>query len=460
VTRANMGFPHFVSVVVAYSSPKDLPSDDHLIRRIDELQEHFPLLYAALRGTKTRGPFFQQGETHWSKDRIIRRMQYSATGNDGAKVLQDEMKRLDKLHLESDPLWQVALYTASDDSPAYLVVSGHHALTDGKAVFNLTDALLAADISHLPYEQVDKVPLLSDTHDLRPGLLYILGLIWTALLVPKLPARIQPYLRPAHAWPDTGIRRPASKCEGRFSLLELPHSLIDSLKVAGRQNGVKTLHPILTISYATAIWHVMRGSSDSLVIRASTPSNIRDLSLGHGYCTGNYVGSAPVTFVPRPETDFWAETAQVAIDMSSKASKKRALELMGALSYVPDPAPDLAKRDTDRPTGWEQFFGETMESAVPYSDTMSISNIGRVKLPPKAADLFWAQGASPMAPPFTINVVGHEKGLRVTPTWRDGAVVDEDDVKRVDEVWERILNRLANPLWKGRTLQELTQERI
>jgi hypothetical protein len=89
---------------------------------------------------------------------------------------------------------------------------------------------------------------------------------------------------------------------------------------------------------------------------------------------------------------------------------------------------------------------------------MSISNIGRVALPPKAVDLFWAQGASPLAPPFTINVVGHDKGLRVTPTWRDGAVISEEEVKRVDEVWVRVLERLADPDRQRRTLEELVNE--
>jgi len=453
-----MGFPHFVSVAVTYASRNDLPRDGFLGQRIQELQKHFPLLYAVLRGTKTREPMLQQGERYWPSERILQRIDYSANGNDGAEVLQDEMERLNSFHLETDPLWQVAVYTASDASPAYLIVSGHHVLTDGKAIFNLTDALLADDISTLPFEQVDTVPLLSDTHDLRPGLLFVLGMIWTALLVPKLPSFIQPYLRPARAWPDTAIRRPANKCAGRISLLELPHSLIGSLKAAGRQHGVNTLHPILTISYATAVWHVARGSTDSLVLRAATPSNIRDLSLGHGYCTGNYVGSVTIPFVAEFDTDFWAETAKVATYLSSKACKRRALELMGTLSYVPDPMPDPAKRDTDRPTGWEDFFGGKFESAAPYSDTMSISNMGLVDLPKNATDLFWAQGASPCAPPLTINVVGHEKGLRVTPAWRDGAVFEEAEIKRVDEAWVRILHRLADPAWPGRTLRELVKE--
>ena len=461
ITRANLGFSHYVSILVAYPSPSTLPHNAVLSKRIAELQEHFPLLSSSVLGRKTREPYFQQRESPWTPEDILHTATYDTTIGDAREhVLKAENDRVAATDIDTAPLWHIGLYTASttgEDKPAYLVLSVNHVLSDGKGAFILLDALLCPDISELPYEQVDKIKRLDDTMNIKPGAMFILGVIWAELIVPRLPTFLQPYLASPPAWPAQTFSKPAFECPSEFAITDFPSDLIDALRKAGKAHSVPTLHPILKLSLATALWAVKKDTLDPFQMDLQTPGSVRRPELGHGYLTANYVSSITIPFSPTPSTPFWDETAKSAKYMSSPAGKQQALGSMGTLGYVPDPTPDPSKRDTNKPTGWEEFFFNKGYSNNRFPASLGISNIGKVDLPPNAIDLVWAQSAWPGAPPYEVNVVGHSAGLRAAPIWREGAAVTRADWLEIEKIWTRVLERLADPSNSAITLGELVK---
>lgn len=443
VARSNLGFPHPITVVVSYPSQKDLPSELHLNDRIADLQRHFPLLYAHILGRDTSEPYFQQGERPISSDCILQHVPFVPEDDTQAQILRDELTRFQ--HLGKETLWQVTRYTSTGIS--FLALSCDHALTDGKGLFSLLDALLRDDISDLPYESVSQIPRMEDTLNVRLDAFSILGLVFRELLVPTLPRSLQSYLIVPPSWPAENVVKSPNQCPPLYTLIQLPHQLIASLKTAGRLHRVTTLHPILKLSYGVAIWSVV-GRPQYMTLQS--PASVRDHNIGHSHCTACYTSSFSVPFQPTSQTDFWAEAARVGAYMSSPVGQKRALQSMGSLGLIPN----SGGSSPEQSTGWEKFFAEKMENKR-IAESMGISNIGRVELPPRANDLCWGQAASPLSTPFEISVVGHAGGLRVAGAYREGSVVTAIQIKQVDEAWKRILHILADPDYSDTTLDSL-----
>ena len=349
-------------------------------------------------------------------------------------VLQGELQRMGE---RSNPLWHIGLHTNEVSGAAYLTLSVDHMLVDGKGLFILFSALLAPDISDLPYESIPSIPLLEETIDIRPGFMFITSIMLEELIAPKLPAWIRRSVVGTPSWPHVVSRSPAL-CDPQISLLDLSLDL-SSLKARGKACGVPTLHPILKLAYVVALWHVLHEES----FKVQTPGSVRSSKLGHSHCTANYTSSLVLDMMARPDLDFWEEARRISRYMSSATGKKRALEHMGALAYVPDPDPAASKRQPDRPTGWEDFLGGKLDRLETPSMSAVISNIGKVDLPQGAIDLIWGQGASPFAGPIEVNVVSHQAGMRATAVWREGAMISKDKVVEVNRVWERVLSRLS-----------------
>jgi hypothetical protein len=124
---------------------------------------------------------------------------------------------------------------------------------------------------------------------------------------------------------------------------------------------------------------------------------------------------------------------------------------MGALRYIPDPKPAEKMRDTTMPTGWEAYM-----LGKGYETGLNMSNLGAIALPPGSEDVVWAQGGSPFIGPFSVNIIGHEGGLRASTVWREGAPVSRAEVKRIERVFEAVLGRLGDEKWEGLTLEALS----
>jgi hypothetical protein len=188
----------------------------------------------------------------------------------------------------------------------------------------------------------------------------------------------------------------------------------------------------------------------------STPKSERAEHLGHAHCTGNYVSSFTMNLVIQPSDNFWRMAAKVSSDLRSPETIAQARGAMGMLAYVPDPTPDPAMNHTPTPTGWEKFMLEKAKSPSPYAQALSLSNLGAVSLPCHAQDLVWAQTSSPFGPVFSVNLIGHESGLRLATTWREGAAVCRGQVKEIEQVFEKVLRRLQDKDWDQFTFETLT----
>lgn len=430
VTRSNMGYRHPVTVLITYPSAASLPSTDFLTTRVAELQQHFPLLAAKILGRKTREPYFQQSAPSTFAD-VVTRSTLTGEGDLRESILASENIRTAAIE---EPGWHVALF----ESPgcAYLALSVDHAYLDGRGIFHLLDALLQPNIDHLPFETLSNIAKLEDTHDIRPGFTFIAGVIWTELIVPKLPLFLQRYLATSPIWPYSIAKTPTA-CSSGVTVVDLSPRVIPALKKVGRAHRVDTIHPILLVSLGLAVGKVVKAQA----LRVQTPGALRDTSLAHGYCTGGYVSS---TVIPITVSNaFWPTTVSVAKYLNSSSGKKRSLETIGSLAYIPDPSPDISLRDTVRPTGWEKFFFDKMQRGM---DGLGVSNIGQVGLPAGAADLVWSQAASPMGPALEVNIAGHEAGLRATMVWREGAILSQHHVEDIVKVWTRMLQELTEEM--------------
>ncbi|KAL1696638.1 hypothetical protein GGG16DRAFT_120875 [Schizophyllum commune] len=452
--RRNLSFPQSLTALVAYPAAS-LPTAYFLSRRITDLQEHFPLLRCEVVGAKTREPAFQQRPTPYAPEEILRQESFSpVAGSNEAqekeRLLYNELDRMTREDL-SRPLWQVTLFTPSSSSDrGYVALSADHILIDGKGLALLTQALLAPDIASLPTETLEQLPLMEDTIDIRPPYSYLLPVVWQELLVPKLPSFLQSYVAQPKPWPGTYVQRSPAECEWGLSLFELAPALVDALKSAGKAHDVKTLHPILKAAHFVAMWAVLARNSPNtpFPLKANTPRTERKADLGHAYCTSNYTASTDVSVQLKASDGFWATARYVAHALGSPEGIQNGRYNMGMLSFLPDPIPDPAKADTDRPTGWEEHFHGKLHGSDPFGGSLEVSNLGYAALPEGAEDLLWSSASWPCAPVLNANVVGHGNGLRIVTVWREGAAVTKEQVKEVEEVLRRVLERVAgNEVW-------------
>jgi hypothetical protein len=113
---------------------------------------------------------------------------------------------------------------------------------------------------------------------------------------------------------------------------------------------------------------------------------------------------------------------------------------MGLLAYLPDPT-TFTSDEPKRATGWEDDYLTKFENGTIINGnslSLSFSNLGRTTLPPGAEDLVWGFPGSPFAPPLSVAVIGHERGVRVYTTWREGLVTREN-VGQVERAFYEIL---------------------
>ncbi|TRM55407.1 hypothetical protein BD626DRAFT_75750 [Schizophyllum amplum] len=314
----------------------------------------------------------------------------------------------------SRPLWQATLYTASSaNSKSYLTLSVDHVVTDGRGLTLLAHALFSPDISSLPTESLQSIPLMDDTLDIRPSYAHLLPIVLQELVVPRLPTFLQRYIKSAKAWPAGYVQaaRSPADCEWDLSLLELSGSLVASLKSMGKERGVPTLHPLLKVAYLVAMWAVFGHDAASFTLQANTPRSERNAFLGHAHCTANYTTSIDVQVHPASTDDFWTIAQRIASELSSPQGIQKGRYAMGMLSFVPDPVPDPSK-DTDRPTGWEEFCLDKAHSSEPFGGSLEVSNLGYVDLPPGAEDVAWSQACWPAGTAICTSVTRPELGWR------------------------------------------------
>ena len=271
----------------------------------------------------------------------------------------------------------------------------------------------------------------------------------------------------------------------RIALFHLPASLTDSLKAQCKAHNT-TLHPILKTAWTWAMFHVIDtdpsltplrtdGSARAYTLNADTPRNERNKDLGHGYATGNYVSGLEYVYtnpttaasadgIARESRTFWETAQAVSEHLSESATIAAARQKFGSLAYIPN-----GPNDPSEPTGWEVFWDEQRHQAKPYGSAVSVSNLGYTSIlshlsnlnsdsevdrslsspsgqaagKEGAPELYWMQPAVPWGDALAVNVIGSKAGLGVTVSFLRGAVLSEEQVERMREVFVRVLDRLG-----------------
>lgn len=331
------------------------------------------------------------------------------------KLLKEAVLTRESTDIEKEPFWSIVFFTTDSSSRAYLAISTGHEIMDGRGLQTLAKALFADSIADLPYELLHRIPKLEDKVDIRPTYGHLLPEAFRALLLPKLPNFMQNYFKLVRPWPEDNCAKSPIKVPWDQSLLCLPPDLITALKMKGQEHGVQALHATLATAFLLAIWsiHIAPNTKSSGRLVCETPRSERDPTLGHAYCTVNYVSGLQTTIDAEYSTSFWSVAQATSHDLHSKKGIRRGRGRIGLLAYVPDPTPDPKMKGTNRPTGWEKFFLDQAESRYPFDESMIITNLGYADLPAGAVDLVWGSGSAPFHAAYLVSVIGHKKGLRV-----------------------------------------------
>lgn len=309
---------------------------------------------------------------------------------------------------------------------------------DGQGLMRLAQAITANGISNIPTEVFDTQLGMAGA-DYKPSISFLLPIIFREKVIPLLPTWLSTHIRPHPTWPETIDKHP-NKAPWDFSILSLPPHIIKDVSSKGKEMGVNTLHPILKVAYLQAMREIYGPSSPDAVFISESPRSERsdDPADGHSYLAGNYVSGSSWTL---PQSgDFWecCKSYSTYLRTTGIADGRQAI---GLLSYLPDP-PTFQSNDKRRATGWEDEYLSKFESGQnTYSQSLSFSNLGRVSLERmgRAEDLVWGFPGSPFAPPLSVALVGHEGGLRVYSTWREGCPVTKESVGEVELAFTRIL---------------------
>lgn len=465
--RQNTGFRHVILWVVTYPAAA-LPPRIELEKRVEALQAAQPILHARLSGTDTNKPGYVEG-TAWPGSAIVREFEGAYSGGapeESLQVYRTEMERFANAPLDS-PMWCVGLYSRPGAERAYLTLAFNHLVIDGRGSGLLLTAL--RDGSAIPEETLFSPTRADDTIPMTPTLRFLAPIIFRELLLPKCPLWVQAPFTKDDPWPGHAVEKAPFDVPQDICLLSLSPEEVKALKAQGKANGVRTLHPLFKAAYMVAIWyvHAARGTTKaapanvegrpSLRLGGATARDERDPALGHSALAHNYVTSTEVHHVLSSEQNWWPFATTLAEELASDQGLQDGRMTISLLGHVPDPDIPKEKRDPQLPTGWEQYFHARAASPTPYRESLTVSNLGLVKLPPQAEDMLWGQTASPYGAPYYANIVGHEGGIRITSTYRDGSVTDSKHTEEVHDVIRRVLRRVAEGAGPDATLEQMAE---
>lgn len=445
ITRRNAGYPPILVITASYPSDA-APTRAFLERRIAELQQHFPLLYIRIEGQRTTNPVEVLREEPWPAEDILDEGRYQPEDDDSLEIekvlVKNGQKKLSD-DLNDRPLWQVTIDTSPKKSTTYITLVADHLIVDGKGITIFFHALLAKDISQLPYEKLETIPRLEDTINIKPSLSFLLPLVWQHLMLPRLPSFIQSLFSTVAPWPATHIRESPLNCSPGYSLLSVPANQMASLRKAAKAHYIPTLHAVIKSIYALAIWSKFRYTLSPFRLTASSPRSERDYKLGHAYCMANYVSSYKFDIEFPSGENFWVVAKKISDYLVDPKSIESARMGMGILGNVPDGVYEPPHADRRRPTKWEDFFLNEAASEKPFDEAVSFSNLGYVELPENAKDMAWVQiGGSLASAGFCTTVLGHQNGLRLNTIYLEGAAVTKEDVKDIERLFTVIMERL------------------
>lgn len=425
-----------------------------------DLQARLPMLSARLCDTKTNHPGYVPGSPVPASD-IVRDADFipnAPADEELLEVYRTEMGRFEKLEFDGPnaaPMWAITRATGASDR-GYLLVAFNHLLIDGRGSTFMIKAITAHDIDYIAKEDWETPTRYDDTISTKASVRFFVPIIFRELLVPKLPTFMQRPFMSSDPWPGAAMKSSPFEVGWNIALSSLSPDQVSKAKSAGKAHSVATLHPILKMAYVAALWRVFH-SEDAMRVQVSTARDERKPSLGHAAITHNYVSSTEWDTSMTGSEEFWDLARGMAHKLSSDEGVQEGRMTMGLLAHLPDPDVDPTSPtfNPDLPTGWEQYFTSRASSATPYRDSVSVSNLGLVTLPPGATDAMWGQTASPFGSAYMVNILGHEGGVRLSSTFRDGSVTDKSKTDDLHRVWMKVVERIVNGE-SDLTIEEIT----
>ncbi|TPX13601.1 uncharacterized protein E0L32_006072 [Thyridium curvatum] len=467
IANRNIGSSSTVSILLTFSSPSSLDSV-RVTQRITEVQQLWPLLSITIADHRTPNPKIRYHSRSWDVGRILYRETYNATPSNPNRErdwVYDKALRLaqTKTASDSDPLWRVALFYATSDPEnhrVYLSLAIDHLLIDGRGAVKLAKALVTSDISDLPKEDITVYKAMhGKDYSGFPPLSFIIHSIFSMMVAPRLPNFIQRPMGYIPAWPRK-ITQPTIDSPWKSSILDIPSSLMQELKVIGKHHGIATLNPTLHTAWVLALWAVFipEKKRKRLCIKDTSVKDIRDISQGDSYCLGTH-SSTYLWSSGRmnSQSRFWelAKSYRAAsMDSKMVSNSHKIMQLVVKLKnremkpercrYRSPNATTLPAGDKRAYTRFEEGGLRKINSTSPYGGTSGIwSNLSYVPLPEGAIDMLFGVSGNDLCAAFNTCVLGHEGGVRLVNAFSDGAAMTLAGVKKAEELFVRILGEIA-----------------
>jgi hypothetical protein len=404
LARRNAGYPHVVTLALAYA-PRALPSTEYLYERVRALQERFPALCARLADADGDDARWVEGAA-WPADAIVREEPLPADADpDGLlPVLEADLHWMEREDIVDRPLWQATRYVGARS--AFLALSVSHVLNDGRGAFNLLTFLLAPSF---------------DAHPREP-----FGAPWAEDVVDLVPAAPVQLAHTPAPWPGGRLRRPPADCAVAFVLANLEPELVAALKAAGKARGVPTLDPLLRTAGVLALHSVLDAD---VHLQAMYAYSFRHEHPGVSAVAGSFHVPLVAFHAPAPADRFWALAREGAAHAQSADAHALGRHLVGNTVHLPRP---LAAH-----------YAGVWAGPAPYRASVAFSNMAHCALPPGARDLAWVQTTGINFPALCAELVGHERGCRITVGWREGSVLERREVELFVQRWTAILEKVA-----------------
>jgi hypothetical protein len=421
LARAQTGFPVIVSVVAKLDYDSQVDFTSRLEKRIDTLLANFPLLSAGVTDDRCSRPrFYRSGDANsFTSSRVLLTREYEGCKGDNndddrrevASILASELSECgeggDALSALRGPMWRVVMRYHSTKRHCWLSLSINHVMTDGRGTANLFQLLLQDDITkYLPPTPLLDLPPTSDAvFNMSPSLRFLVPVVWKELVLPRLPTFIRVRLQETPSWP--GNRPLAASPHASAPLLDvllLDGDTVRNLKSTATSRGIKTITPLIHTAALVAVYS-MAGQERGLSFSSGTPMSTRNQAGPDAtFVTGNYVSMASWHATPCPSTAIWPLARHYASLLTSSVVRQEGNWTFGMLSYIPDTMKDPQASNEIA----QYFFSTKMTSDTPYSNSFSLSNLGLIDAAGvKARYVAWAQSASPIGAPFTIDVCGY-----------------------------------------------------
>lgn len=450
--RQNVGHPQAIVHVLPYPA-EYLPTPEFLKKRIVELQVRLSRLYARPMDSYTNHPSFEAGDGPYAPETILKEGHFIPMpfdhGEEMATILRNETASFEALdfHDRKQPLWSIRLLFGPDGcTRSYLVAAFNHIIVDTRGALRLVHALTMRSIEALVPEPFETTTRMDDTVKIKPSARFLAPMVFRELILPRLPKIVQNKLIKEDPWPANHVARTPLNCTQNISWSALPEATVQRLKTQAKRRGVNNLHSMLKTAYMTAVWRVFGPTfTNPFFVIGATIIDERQPKLGHAFVSGVYNSVVECQLNLTGDERWWPLTGDVAHCITSSRAIADGRMTVGLLNNIPDPEVNGSAPDFDPrvPTGWEKYFVERASSATPFRASVTTFNVGTTSLPEEALDWIWAQTASPLGPAMYINFIGHEGGIRMTSSYRDGAAVTKFQVDVVHAVWLRVLERVA-----------------